>query len=61
MIITILNVTYRPVFYLKHGISETELCHFQVEPTRLSPIDRSNLYFRTGWRQNSVPEKLHFK
>jgi hypothetical protein len=35
-------VIYRPVFYLKLDVSETELrLRFKVEPTQLGPIDRA--------------------
>jgi hypothetical protein len=39
--ITILDFICRPVFYLKHNVSEAEFClRFQVEPTQLGPTDR---------------------
>jgi hypothetical protein len=42
--ITVLVITHRPVFSLKHNISETGLClHLRVEPTQLCPIDEANL------------------
>jgi hypothetical protein len=35
---------HRPVFYLKHDISETGFClRFQVEPTQLGPVDTASL------------------
>jgi hypothetical protein len=38
--ITILGIIHRPVFYLKHDVSETEFClRLEVEPTHLGPID----------------------
>jgi hypothetical protein len=38
---------HRPVFYLKHDVSETEFClRFQVEPTQLDSIDVTNLCLR---------------
>jgi hypothetical protein len=41
--VTILNIIHRPVFCLKHNVSETGFCLLvQVEPTQLSPIDRSS-------------------
>jgi hypothetical protein len=40
---TILDIIHRPVFYLKHDVSETGYCLcFQVEPTKLGPIERAN-------------------
>jgi hypothetical protein len=34
--ITIMNIIHRPVFYLKHDVSETRFCHcLQVEPTQM--------------------------
>jgi hypothetical protein len=43
--IKILDIIHRPVFCLKHNISETEFClRLQVEPTQLCPIDRASLY-----------------
>jgi hypothetical protein len=42
--ITILDIIHRPVFYLKHGVSETEFClQHQVERTQVAPIDRARL------------------
>jgi hypothetical protein len=39
----ILDIIYRPVFHLKHNVSETGLCaHLQMEPTYLGPRDRSS-------------------
>jgi hypothetical protein len=39
---TILDIIDRPVFYLKHGVSETGLCHrFQAEPTQLDPKEKA--------------------
>jgi hypothetical protein len=38
--ITILCIIHRPVFYLKHDVSETGSClYLQVEPINLDPID----------------------
>jgi hypothetical protein len=35
--ITILDIIYHPVFYLKHDVSETTFCpRLQVEPTQLN-------------------------
>jgi hypothetical protein len=37
---TILDIIHRPVFHLKHNVSETGFClHLPVEPMRLGPID----------------------
>jgi hypothetical protein len=34
-----MDIIYRPVFYLKHDVSETAFCLiFQVEPTQLDPV-----------------------
>jgi hypothetical protein len=39
---TILDILHRPVFYLKHNVSETEFyLRVHVEPTYLGPIDRA--------------------
>jgi hypothetical protein len=47
--ITILDVIQRPVFYLKHDVSETEFClRLQAEPTLLGPIDRASLAAETN-------------
>jgi hypothetical protein len=38
--ITILDTNHRPVFYLKHVVSETGFCiRLQVEPTQFVPVD----------------------
>jgi hypothetical protein len=55
MTITILDIIHRPVFYLKHDVSETEIClRLQMEPSQLDPIDRASLSLslslRTGER-----------
>jgi hypothetical protein len=32
------NIVHRPVFYVKHDVSETWFCHsVQAEPTQLGP------------------------
>jgi hypothetical protein len=42
--ITILDIIHRPVFYLKHDVSETGFClHLRVELTQLGPIDTASL------------------
>jgi hypothetical protein len=34
---------HRPVFYLKHNVSEAEFClRSQVESTQLDPMDKAN-------------------
>jgi hypothetical protein len=39
--IAVLDIIYRPVFYLKHGVSETVFClRLQVEPSQLGTIDK---------------------
>jgi hypothetical protein len=44
MTITILDIVHRPVFNLKHDVSETVFClHLQEEPTMLRPVDRASL------------------
>jgi hypothetical protein len=46
--IEILNIIHRPVFYLKHSVSEAGFCpRFQVEPTKLGKTDRDSLCLRT--------------
>jgi hypothetical protein len=38
-----LDINSRPVFYLKHNVSETGFClRLQVKPTQLGPIDRTS-------------------
>jgi hypothetical protein len=40
-----LDCFHRPVFILKHNVSETGFClRLQVEPTQLGPIDRISPY-----------------
>jgi hypothetical protein len=52
----ILDIVHRPVFQLKHSISETGFClHLQVEPTQLVPIDRAGLCLRIGPEAESTP------
>jgi hypothetical protein len=52
--ITILNIIHRPLFYLKHDISETgSHLRFRLERTHLWPIDRATIYLRTGDRIQS--------
>jgi hypothetical protein len=47
IIITILNIIHRLIFYLKHMFFEATLCLLlQVVPTQLSPIDRATLCLR---------------
>jgi hypothetical protein len=42
--ITILDIIHRPVFYLRHDVSETGFyLRLQVKPTQLSSIDRGSL------------------
>jgi hypothetical protein len=42
--ITILNNIHRPVFYLKHDVSDTEFClRLQVESTQMCPVDRASI------------------
>jgi hypothetical protein len=42
--ITILDIMHRPVFYLKHDVSETGFClRLQVEPTQLCAIAKASL------------------
>jgi hypothetical protein len=53
--ITILDIIHRPVFYLKHNVSETAFCpNLQVEPSQLSPIDRANLCLCTGLETETI-------
>jgi hypothetical protein len=50
--ITILDIIHRPVFYLKHNVSEAVFClRLQVEPIQLGPIHRASLCLRFR-RQN---------
>jgi hypothetical protein len=45
--IVFLDIINRPVFYLKHNVSETGFSlRLQVEPTQLGPIDRASPYLR---------------
>jgi hypothetical protein len=42
--VTIVDIILRPVFYLKHYVSQTGFClRLQVEPTQLVPKDRASL------------------
>jgi hypothetical protein len=46
--ITILDVIHRPVFYLKHDVSETEFCLcLQVRTTEIGRIEKAELCLRT--------------
>jgi hypothetical protein len=41
--ITILDIIHRPVFYLKHGVSEAGFClRLQLGLTQVGPIDIAN-------------------
>jgi hypothetical protein len=43
--ITILGIIHRPVFYLKHDVSETGFClRLQVEPSQLVSVVRASLF-----------------
>jgi hypothetical protein len=43
--VTTVGITHRPVFYLKHDVSETGFClRLQVEPTQFSPVDIELVY-----------------
>jgi hypothetical protein len=45
--ITILEIIHRPVFYLKHDVSETGFClSLQVNTTQLGSIDTASLCLR---------------
>jgi hypothetical protein len=47
--IIILHIVYRPVFYLKHDVSETWFClRLEMVWTQLSPIGRDSLSLRTS-------------
>jgi hypothetical protein len=53
--IPIQDIVNRPVFYLKHNISETGVClRLQVEPTQLSSIYRSSLCLRRQETESSL-------
>jgi hypothetical protein len=42
--VTILDIIHRPVFYLKHSVSEIGFwLRFQVEPSYFGPIDIARL------------------
>jgi hypothetical protein len=60
--IIILDSIQRPVFYLKHDVSETEFClRRQMEPSQMGPIKRASLFLRTSslfWAQLS---RFHLK
>jgi hypothetical protein len=59
--ITILEITHRPVYYLKHSVSETGFCsRLQVEPTKLGPTDSANLLYPDRGH-NPVSETLCFR
>jgi hypothetical protein len=52
---TILDITHRPVFYLKRNVSDTGFCfRLRLEFTQLGPIYRVCLY----WAELS---KFHLK
>jgi hypothetical protein len=58
--IIILDIIYRPVFYLKHNLSETGFClHLQLVQ-RLS-IGPNWVGTTLRQRQNPVSEKLRFE
>jgi hypothetical protein len=45
--ITSLDIIHRPIFYLKHNISETGFCpRFQEETTQMGPVYRASLCLR---------------
>jgi hypothetical protein len=47
--ITILDIVHRPVFYLKHEVSETGFClRLPEEPTNLGPIVTASLCMLTA-------------
>jgi hypothetical protein len=47
--VTFLDMIHRPVFYLKHDVSDTGICpRPQMESTQLRPID-DILSLRTVW------------
>jgi hypothetical protein len=53
--ITILDIIRRPVFYIKHDVSEIGFCpRLQVEPTQVAPLDGA-IMFPISWNNtNSV-------
>jgi hypothetical protein len=58
--ITIMDITYRPIFYLNQDVSETGLClRLQVESTDLGPTGKASPVI--GRRQNPVSETSSFK
>jgi hypothetical protein len=58
--ITILWIIHRPVYYLKHDISETLFSlRLQVEPIQLGPINIAGL--SPSDRKNPVSETMRFK
>jgi hypothetical protein len=65
IIITILDIIHRPVFYLKHNVSDTGLClRLQVEHTQLSQIDGISLCcpeIGTSSIYSAQLSKLHLK
>jgi hypothetical protein len=53
--ITILDIIHRPVFCLKHNVSETGFClRLQLQPTQVVPTDRARFYLRRQRRAVSV-------
>jgi hypothetical protein len=45
--IAILDIILRPVFYLKHDVSDTAFClRLQVEPTQISESSLRNVVFK---------------
>jgi hypothetical protein len=49
--VIILGIIYRPVFYLKHDVSETWFSsRLQVEPLQVSPLGEKSYCLRTGSR-----------
>jgi hypothetical protein len=56
MTIKILDIIHRPVFYLKHDISDAAgFClRLQVEPTQVGPIDRAGLCRRQTLPFNTI-------
>jgi hypothetical protein len=47
--LTFLNIIHRPVFYLKHDVSEMHFVfHLRVEPTQVGAIENVSLYQSEG-------------
>jgi hypothetical protein len=57
--LTILDIIRRPVFYLKHNVSETGFClRLQMRPTKFGSNDKRDSYSLSSYTSNNTDRGL---